>query len=142
MKIYKVIVIHNMNNMFHLHTLSVVTAEMKIVPRRFALKPIVSNPYLMQTSLPLQYVRTVVPTMLMTWFSLKGLFFAFTCGDHMLMVFRNLTLFSSSIRKIVLIFSGSLWTFYGMGVIAKNVLKCRILILQFKNVLVSFLFCM
>lgn len=69
MKICKVIVIHNLNNMFHLRTLTVVTAEMKIVPRRFALKPVDSKPYLMQTSLPLQYVRTVVPTMLMTWLS-------------------------------------------------------------------------
>lgn len=69
MKICKVIVIHNMNNMFHLRALTVVAAEMKTVPRKFALKPIVSEPYLMQTSLPLQYVRTVVPNMLMTWFS-------------------------------------------------------------------------
>lgn len=53
MKICKVVVIHN-TNMFDFHTLTVVTAEMKRLPSRFALKPIVSKPYFMQTSLPLQ----------------------------------------------------------------------------------------
>lgn len=112
MKICKVIVIHNMNNMFQLHTLTVVTAEMKILPSRFALKPIASKPYLMQTSLPLQYVRTVVPTMLVTWLSVapsEGLFFLHShVMRYLLMGFRNLTSFPSSIGKTVLIFSGTL----------------------------------
>lgn len=111
MKICKVIEIHNLSNMFHLHTFIVVTAEMKILSSRFALKPMASKPYLMQTSLPLQYMRTVVPTILVTWLNdapSEGLFLHSDVVRYLLMGFRNLTSFPSSVGNIVLIFSGSL----------------------------------